>query len=155
MKIKKTFSVEESLLNKLEGFSTSRGINLSQAIEQAIRSFDTTTANLEQFVKTLTYYPDTQGAATYNKENMDLVLSTFKEYKDAQHFINKVVFSYAYKAMQKEVVAKQAFTEDGRVDINHKDLEAGLKKFIIKEDKKMAEKLGYKETDADGNPIYE
>jgi len=155
MKLPKSFRIEESLLVKLEKWAGQEHLNLSQAIESIIEKFDYSGYNLDKFVKVLTYNPKYQSAATFNKENMDLILSVFKEFKDAQHFINKMVFIYANKAVNSEVSSKGLITSDGRADINSPKMNDKIKNFLLKEDKKLANKLGISEVDSEGNPIYE
>ena len=146
MKKPYSFKLEEELIAKVDAFAKKYTSDRTKMLEKIIREFASLGFDLGEHVQSISYNPNYKGAATFSKDNMDVILSHFKEFKDAQHFINKIVLNYANKAVQSTVNSNTSDTPK---------MNDVMKKFLVKEDKKKAEQFGISEVDTEGNPIYE
>lgn len=151
MKIRVNFTIDEIKLSELDKWAFSKQITRSEAIEQLINKIDLAEQNLSQFFSIVKYNPTYEGAAVYNKVNMNAILERFKEYKnDPSFFINSIILSKANEAFKQEVISKGLLNEYGEIKKGGR-MSANMAALLVQSKSKMAKKLGL--TDLDGNSI--
>lgn len=145
MKIRRNITIDDAVNALLEKRAEERKMSSSAYIEYLVEK----TTSLDEMM-TVFVHDKGKGAATFNFDNMELILRTFREFKDAQHFFNKMVFNWASKAMNASMVEKGVIMDNGAVDKGK--MNDAMRAFLQKQNNPAQASI---EVDADGNPIYE
>jgi metal-responsive CopG/Arc/MetJ family transcriptional regulator len=153
MKQRINITINDESLSRLDKWTEIEGINRSEGLERIISKLDFVGQNLSKFIKIISYDPQHKGACLYNKDNMDIILEHFKNFTDAQHFINTIVVKYVNQAIQETITQetqnKYTVTDDVFGKVN-----PAMREFMEKQSKKIQGKMEVGGFDSNGEPTY-